>query len=219
MMLFSVVFLIFFGLAIVIKQSMQRKWDRDEIKRLKVNVLPPKLLANPEDYAESPLHWLALGLAGKRPFQKTEIVALAGDPLLRYDVFRMLLECEALGWFPDKYATLEAMAESHMVRWLNFPTELGCVPSQIKLLSKETISYENQVYDYYCFCFKVKPPHDMAKQGWMVGCVGPFVMYDNPFVFPKGTFSRFNQVDESKLKQEAEWTFHNIYLNNPSLKK
>jgi hypothetical protein len=95
---------------------------------------------------------------------------------------------------PARYRTQAALAESNMVRWLLYPTELGRAPDQIemkKVLSIDTES-DDGILDYYLFRFRTLPPHWAAKDGWMAGVAGPFVRKESPTTDSNGgTFSDF----------------------------
>jgi hypothetical protein len=213
MLFYSIVFILLLILAITVKLSMQRRWDKAQLKNFTVNFAPPKPLRNPEQYEEGFLHWIALGLAEKRPLLLSEIHKAAEDPLLRAALYQMMYQCEALRWFPERWATVERMAESHMVSWLYFPTKMACRPDELALLAIEDVTYAHKPYRYYVYRFRVHAPHELAADGWMLGCVGPYFPYDGPLAVPSGTCSRFQKEGTVTTFQEAEWVFHNIYLH------
>ena len=101
--------------------------------------------------------------------------------------------------FPEEYRTQEAFAESDMVNWLVFPTELSRVPDEIELMKVVAIDtgLPDAIYDYYLFRFRTREPHWAAKDGWIAGVSGPFLRKDQPTTESLGdTFSTFTRWDD-----------------------
>jgi hypothetical protein len=113
--------------------------------------------------------------------------------------------------FPKKYRTQEAFAEANMVDWLAHPAELGRVPDEIELMKAYSMDLGGQegVCDYYVFRFRMLPPHEAAKEGWLAGVAGPFRQKDEPTTNALGhTFSAFEKWEsrspEDHLKRIRE---------------
>jgi hypothetical protein len=103
--------------------------------------------------------------------------------------------------FPKQYRTQEAFAESNMVDWLTYPTELGRAPDEIELMKviSRDLGGDEGVCDYYLFRFRLHPPHEMASEGWLAGIAGPFRQKEEPTTNALGhTFSAFEKWDSRK---------------------
>jgi hypothetical protein len=109
--------------------------------------------------------------------------------------------------FPAKWATQKALAESDMVRWLTFPTELGRAPDEIELMKVVSKNFgpPDGVLEWYLFRFRTNPPHWSAKDGWMSGVAGPFKKSESPSTTAYGdTFSTFTRWDSLTPEQHVE---------------
>jgi hypothetical protein len=104
--------------------------------------------------------------------------------------------------FPDRYETQEALAESEMVDWLAFPTELGQPPDEIELMEIVSTGAPGDEYDHYVYRFRMREPHWAAEEGWMAGVAGAFARRDAPTTEASGdTFSSFSAW-ESRAPRE-----------------
>ena len=93
--------------------------------------------------------------------------------------------------FPGEYRNQEKFAESNMVDWLCYPTELGREPDEIELMQ----IFEDPKYEYYLFRFR-SDSDGWKDKGWMAGLAGPFKVNDMPTVDALGyTFSRYDEWD------------------------
>lgn len=128
---------------------------------------------------------------------------IAASSETRNVLFQRLSELGRSQLFPESFKTQEAFAESDMVGWLIFPTELGRVPDEIELMKVISIDTKtNGPLDYYVLRFRTHPPHWASKDGWMAGTSGPFLRRDEPSTMAYGdTFSSF-QPWESKTAEE-----------------
>lgn len=55
--------------------------------------------------------------------------------------------------------------------------------------------------------------HWAAKNGWIIGVVGPYFDDSNPFDFPQATFSRVSSMlDKASPDDEAKWVHDNISM-------
>ncbi len=146
-------------------------------------------------------------LASKEHVSETEIMILAKNPSLRNGVFRALDTYERKDLFPSEYSTHEKAAESFLVNWLEFPTELGSAPDEIEFLEKITLS-DAAESDYYVFKYFTK-----ARPNWMIGVSGPYVKESILYVPPLRVFSRFNILNSVTPENEAKWVHENINPN------
>jgi hypothetical protein len=135
-------------------------------------------------------------LAHDRPLPPAAVAAVAASPEMRNFLYDRLNAGGLTELMPARYRTQAALAESNMVGWLTYPTELGRVPDQIelkKVVSIDTASPDG-ILDYYLFRFRTAPPHWAAKDGWMAGVAGPFLRKDAPTTDAQGdTFSEFER--------------------------
>lgn len=148
-------------------------------------------------------------LDAREAITKSEILLMAEDPSLRHAVFGMLHEYGLGDLFPSEYFTLEKGAESFLVNWLEFPTELGVAPNEIALFTKVTLE-ENEPLDYYVFKYRTQAPHWAAEYDWMMGVSGPYRKESKPYDVPTRVFSRFNPLDMIPAETEVKWVHTNI---------
>jgi hypothetical protein len=132
----------------------------------------------------------------------------------RFDLFDALHQNGLADRFPTELNSFEKAGESILATWLEFPTELGALPDEIAFLERFQIDYDglaNWVY-YDVFRFRVNAPHWAAKDGWMLGVVGPYFDESKPYIQANSTFSRLNKVGEITPAAEALWVHQNISL-------
>lgn len=144
-----------------------------------------------------------------------EIKTFSKAPEIRSNFYRLLKSFNAELLFPQELYTFEKGAESDLVNWLLFPTELDTIPSKIEFLKKIDHSKDGTIFTYYVFQFRTKEPHWAAKNGWMIGVVGPYFKNSNPYDWTNGTFSRLTKVSEATPEEEVIWTHNNIYEKSP----
>jgi len=128
------------------------------------------------------------------------IESVAASPEMHNRFHEGLVSLNRGGLFPRRLLTQEAFAESDMVGWLTYPTELGRTPNEIELMA----TFENQGGDqqFFLFRFRTHSPHWAAKKGWMAGLSGPFETAVMPTSRAGGsTFSTFTKWEE-KTPQE-----------------
>jgi hypothetical protein len=126
---------------------------------------------------------------------------VADSSEMRNFLYDALHQLRKPGLFPAKYRTQGAFAESDMVNWLVFPTELDRVPDEIELMKVVSVDtgLKDGIYDYYLFRFRTFEPHWNAKNGWEAGVSGPFARKDSPTTRALGdTFSSFAKWESKK---------------------
>ncbi|MCC6524700.1 MAG: hypothetical protein IT373_18735 [Polyangiaceae bacterium] len=141
------------------------------------------------------LSLLRLGEAPDNP----AVLAVASDPETRGDLFSALSSIGRRGLFPTSQSAQAQLAESDMVRWLTYPTELGCAPEHIELMKtvERDLGSTKGILVYYVFRFRTDPPHWAAKDGWLAGVSGPFRKEEFPTMDSWGdTFSSFTKWDD-----------------------
>lgn len=130
------------------------------------------------------------------PVDKRHVEDVARSTEMRNWLYQALTELGKATDFPERYRTQKAFAESDMVHWLVYPTELGRVPDEIELMKVVPVDtgLKDGIYDYYLFRFRTKEPHWAAKNGWVAGISGPYLRKDQPTTRALGdTFSTFTK--------------------------
>jgi hypothetical protein len=145
---------------------------------------------------------LGLLRLGEEPSRES-LLAVAGSSESRNWLHRGLVEVGRRELFPEALATQEAFAESEMVNWLIYPTELGRVPDEIELMAIVPDGASPPVGDFYVFRFRTFAPHWAAEDGWMAGVAGPFVLEESPSEAYGGTFSTFTPWDEKSPEEHV----------------
>ena len=144
-------------------------------------------------------------LLSGEPLVNSDILPLAEDPATRYGLFEILKRFDKTALFPQVYNTLEKSAESFLVNWLEFPTELNARPEQIRLGARINVPDDPDL-EYFVFEFK----GDRERNEWMLGVVGPFNPDSKPYDIPRRIFSRFNVVGTVSNLTEVEWIHQHI---------
>lgn len=142
---------------------------------------------------------------------KYEIEKFSKSIETRADFYNLLAEFNKESLFPNEYYSFEKAAESILTNWLLYPTELDTIPSKIELLKKVNYLENDTTFIYYALRFKTDEPHWAAKDGWMIGVVGPYFKNSKPYDWVTGTFSRLSKVNEITPEKEVEWTHKNIF--------
>ena len=142
-----------------------------------------------------------------------EVVPYAENNLTRELTYRLLEANDQLDLFPEKYKTIIHSAESNLVNWLEFPTELGTVPDEIKHVERVTFHHKNDDVHYEVFKYRTSPPHFAAKDGWLLGVVGPYFDDSKAYDETIATFSRMtSKVGKVSPREEAEWVHENVAM-------
>jgi len=141
------------------------------------------------------------------------LVDVGASPEIRNYLFDGLMTLGKLSLFPKEFRTQAALAESNMVNWLIFPTELGRAPDEIELMHIATVDRDTEEgpIDYYIFRFRTFAPHWAANDGWMAGVSGPFIQKDAPSTVSYGdTFSCFEPWDSKTPEEHLEVVLENL---------
>lgn len=138
--------------------------------------------------------------------QEEDVIDIASDSEVRNWFYESLVKIGKDEIYPEQFKSQKCFAESDMVNWLVYPTELGRVPDKIELMNV----FQEGDMEYYLFRFRCDSKKDWEKVGWMAGLSGPFSKKNCPTTVAEGhTFSRFEEWD-SKTPQEH---FSNIVGN------
>jgi hypothetical protein len=133
-----------------------------------------------------------------------DVADVARWPEMRNHLYDRLQAVGKSSLFPEQFRTQKAFAESEMVEWLTYPTELGRAPDKIELMRVFPVDTETEdgVIEYYVFRFRTQPPHWAADEGWMAGIVGPYLQKDKPSTTTYGfTFSNFEPWEGKSAEQ------------------
>lgn len=142
---------------------------------------------------------VGLDLAGS-PVPDGAIEKVAADPEARLRLFEHFEALGELERHPVKYGTQSALAESDMVRWLIYPTELARAPDEIEEIAVLPLRTSDGIADLYVYRFRTFEPHWAAEKGWMVGWSGPFLRSEQPTTCGLGrTFSQFEAFDPETI--------------------
>lgn len=144
---------------------------------------------------------------------------LAADTECRKWFYNQLEEIHKEGLFPQEYKTQTAFAESDMVNWLLYPTELGRMPDSIELMQVVEVDTNSVdgVVDFYLYRFK--SDHESFKDyGWMAGISGYFPKKEQPLTQGYGyTFSSFEKWESKSAEEhiaEIKKILDEAYENN-----
>lgn len=136
------------------------------------------------------------------PAESLETIASFAET--RNTLYSLLQGVRRTDLFPARYRTQEAFAESAMVRWLVYPTELGQVPDTIELMKVVTTGAPGEERDHYVYRFRMDQPHWAAAKGWMAGVAGPFARREQPTIVAGGeTFSAFVAWDSQSPEEHV----------------
>lgn len=153
-------------------------------------------------------------LESKDTISEQETTVIAQSPSLRLALFHTLKIFHREDLFPMTFYSEEKGAESYLVNWLEFPTELGRAPDEILLLKIVTLELQIRIH-YYVFKFRTTAPLWAKTLGWMLGVCGPYDSNSMPFDRPGRIFSRFNPVDLTSPEAEVRWTHDNSVTMKP----
>lgn len=149
-------------------------------------------------------------LEGNESILIEDIEVLAENPSTRHALFGILQRFGRMDAFPTEYFTLEKSAESFLVNWLEFPTELNSSPDQIQFFTKITLLEKDESIEYYVYKYRKNPPPQGLPQDWMLAVVGPFTATSKPYDIPLRIFSRFNVLGTVSAYEEARWVHEHI---------
>jgi diadenosine tetraphosphatase ApaH/serine/threonine PP2A family protein phosphatase len=142
-----------------------------------------------------------------------DVLPYAKNLLTRGMTFHLLSHHDKLNLFPKEYFDIIKGAESNLANWLEFPTELDACPDEIEHIKRVTFDYDgkNNFVHYEVFKYKVNEPHWAAKDGWILGVVGPYFDDSKPYDNAQATFSRVSStLDKVSPDDEAKWVHENI---------
>jgi hypothetical protein len=131
---------------------------------------------------------------------------IAEDPETRNWLYDKLKSMNMDHLYPAKFRTQEAFAESDMINWLLYPTELGRVPDEIELMKvvEEETNTADGVLMFYLFRFRSNHP-DWIENGWTAGMAGPYLKKESPTTGAHGyTFSAFEKWEDKTMEEHVD---------------
>lgn len=149
-------------------------------------------------------------LKTKKSIYKDDVLVLAQNPSTRHALFGVLEGFGRMDVFPRDFFNLEKSAESFLVNWLEFPTELNSAPDQIQFFTTVTIHDNDESLEYFVYKYKKNPPPPGLPHDWMIGVIGPFGPQSKPYDIPLRIFSRFNVLGTVSALEEVRWVHEHI---------
>jgi hypothetical protein len=146
---------------------------------------------------------------------KDDVLPYAKNVLTRELAFELLKHNDNTAIFPEEYNTLIKGAESRLANWLEFPTELGACPDEMEHIKRVTFDFDgqNNLVHYEVFKYRFNEPHWAAKDGWILGVVGPYFDDSKPYDNAQCTFSRVSgTVAKTSPEEEAKWVHENLSM-------
>lgn len=113
------------------------------------------------------------------------IEALANDMEYANLTYHLLKQYRLEKFFPAECSTPEYLAQSDLVRWLNYPTELGKSPDEIEYLGKVRKGEKFYIFRFRSDSENLNPE---VRGQWMIGWSGS----------KGGTFSTFDLYNDYK---------------------
>ena len=141
----------------------------------------------------------------------------AKNVLTREATFKLLKDSGLSHLFPEEFYSIEKAGETYLANWLEYPTELDACPDEIEHMKRVTIDFDGQknFVHYEVYKYRVNEPHWAAKDGWILGVVGPYFDNSEPYDRPQATFSRVSSTtDKTSPEEEARWVHENIAARN-----
>ncbi|GAE87316.1 hypothetical protein [Acetivibrio straminisolvens] len=138
---------------------------------------------------------------------KEDVIDIAGNGEVRNWFFNSLVKMGRSEIYPEEYRNQKCFAESNMVDWLVYPTELGRVPDEIELMN----IFDDEDMEYYLFRFRCCSSEYWQEKGWMAGVAGPFDKRNSPTTLAEGhTFSHFEKWESKRPEEHFESIVGNL---------
>lgn len=154
-------------------------------------------------------------LKSNKDVNPEDVLPYARNVLTRGLAFQLLNGHDKIDLFPSEYHTLLSGAESQLANWLEFPTELDACPDEMEHIKRVTFDFDGQgnYVHYEVFKYRMNEPHWAAKDGWILGVVGPYFDDSEPYNHASATFSRVSStVEKISPEEEARWVHEHISM-------
>ena len=180
--------------------ELATEWDLlsslDTINRVMLKLRDPHLrlsraialLNNGIDVPDDELSWVAT-----YPSERV----LLRDSLLSMDMADRL---------PPQCLDLQLIAESYLVNWLQFPTELGVAPDEIEFVHVQACGEERnqglaQQMNFFLFKYRSINGETQEWEPWYVGLVGGLrIRRSGAIEYTGDTFSHFHEYDKYTIE-------------------
>lgn len=127
------------------------------------------------------------------------LVRLAEDPVYADTLHKLLSRHGKVDRFPSEYSDPLYLAKSDLIQWLNYPTELGCIPDEIEYVGKISYLFGKEVFQIFKYRSASENLNEELRNRWLIGWSSN----------RDGTFSNFDPYDEYE-KENVEKTLKNI---------
>lgn len=174
-----------------------------------------RVAVNKSEYNNTVYEPIFIKLNSGDTLSKTEIEDFSANIETRAEFYALLVKFNKQNIFHRAYYTFAKATESVLTNWLLYPTELDTIPSAIEPVKKVSVIEHDTTFIYYVLRFKTEASHWAAKDGWMLGVVGPYFKNSEPYDWTSGTFSKFTKAKETTPEKEVEWAHKNIYRKSP----
>ena len=108
------------------------------------------------------------------PIEESALESIAANPQTRHKLWRKLRELQMEFLVPQQWSSPGMLAESELVNWASYPTELGVPPEEIELMNTFYATVEGKDRDVYLFRFREYPKPWEPGEGWVAGIAGPY---------------------------------------------
>lgn len=142
----------------------------------------------------------------EKQFDIDLIEIIAADSECRKWLYDNLVSLRKAELFPLKYKSQKYFAESDMINWLLYPTELARMPDSIELMKIVEVDSKSEdgIVEFYLFRFKSNHK-DWKDEGWMAGISGYFPIKEKPSTSGYGyTFSCFDKWDSKSPDEHIQ---------------
>ena len=119
-----------------------------------------------------------------------EVYALAERPELRYMLFTGLREMGHGDLLPHDFDDPVCQAEASLAYWMMHPNELQDPPASIEHVAALTRPAGSREAAFHVFRYRMAEGHWAAKDGWLLGVVGPMDDTVEPYTALPSAFSR-----------------------------
>lgn len=131
-----------------------------------------------------------------------EILEIARQRETRFLLYSVLREMGRAELIPPDFNSSICQAESSLAYWLMHPNELQDPPERMKHVQKVTHLVDGSNTTFHVFRYHMPEGHWGAKDGWLLGLVGPMEEHAEPYSFLPGAFSRAGDTEGSITPSE-----------------
>ncbi len=133
---------------------------------------------------------------------REEVSALAIRPEVRPTLSSVLASFDKRDLLDAKYNSPISQAEAGLAFWLMHPNEFGEAPAAIEHIQQVDYPVRSNHGVFHVFRYKMPDGHLAAKDGWLLGVVGPMNEEAEPYSHNHGAYSRSSDTEGSISPQE-----------------